>query len=400
MFTPRDLAGKLYNKKPYLLLETLVSQAGNCPDYSWIFAEPAMVLRGNINNHADLHMLSNQSTRHALAGAVAYDGEFTLGVFKQWGCWDQEKISWCEGEDWVEGLANKYASCSSRQPAPEKLQLQPCWNKESFIAAVQQAKEHIARGDIYQINLSQAFASSCLDQSHFELYRQLAANSPAPLAGHMQFGDFEIISSSPELFLAFDGKEVITKPIKGTRPRADDCEQDLQLQRELLESSKERAELVMITDLLRNDLGQFCHYGSVKVEKLCALESFSQVHHMVSTIHGHMRPDYDCWSALQACFPGGSITGAPKCMAMRLIEQLEPSPRGYYTGCMGFSLPDGRAKFNILIRSLIRQGTNMSYHVGAGIVADSDAEAEYLETLAKAKGIRMALDALAEVSPD
>jgi len=396
MLSPRQLSRILCNKGPYVLLETLTQQASASQDYSWLFAEPLRVLTGNIHVAAQLDELRVLARQFALAGAVAYDGEFTLGVFERWACWEQQSNSWCEGADFVRELQQRHSAQHAPDIAPEPLHLQPLWDKQGFMQAVEQAKHHIARGDIYQINLSQAFAGKCSNRSHFELYELLCRHSPAPMAGLLQFDEFEIISSSPELFVEISDGIISTKPIKGTRPRGSDTQSDLQMQQELLQSPKERAELVMITDLLRNDLGQISDYGSVQVDKLCALESFSQVHHLVSTVSGHLRPQHDCWSALQACFPGGSITGAPKCMAMRLIEKLEAHPRGYYTGCMGFSLPDGRAKFNILIRSLIRHGQNLSYHVGAGIVADSDALAEYEETLAKAKGIEIALDALGQ----
>jgi anthranilate/para-aminobenzoate synthase component I len=197
-----------------------------------------------------------------------------------------------------------------------------------------------------------------------------------------------IASSSPELFLQMDGREVVTRPIKGTRPRAGDPAADAAAARELGESAKERAELVMITDLERNDLGQVCDYGSVVVRELLKPERYAQVHHLVSTVAGRLRADIDHIEALRACFPGGSITGAPKKRAREIIAELEPARRGLYTGAIGCIRYDGRSAFNIAIRTAILEPHGRAhFHAGAGIVADSRPRQEWDETLWKAAGI-------------
>ena len=187
------------------------------------------------------------------------------------------------------------------------------------------------------------------------------------------------------------GRSVETCPIKGTRPRGHDKATDKALAQELIESPKENAELTMITDLERNDLGQVCEFGSVRVAEMLGLEKLEQVYHLVSTVTGMLREEIDHLSALAACFPGGSITGAPKKRAMEIIAELEPVPRGLYTGAIGYIGFNGESQFNIPIRTLVRENDQLHYHVGAGIVADSEPAAEYQETLDKAKGIRLAI---------
>ena len=192
--------------------------------------------------------------------------------------------------------------------------------------------------------------------------------------------------------MKISGRGIETRPIKGTRPRFSDPDEDRRSAYELQTSAKEISELVMITDLLRNDLGQVCEFGSVEVSEMLQLESLAQVHHLVSTVTGNLRPDIDAIDALASCFPGGSITGAPKKRAMEIIRELETRPRGIYCGAIGWLGFNGESSFNIAIRSLVRDGSKLSYHVGAGIVADSDPEKEYEETLHKAAGIRLAIE--------
>ncbi len=257
--------------------------------------------------------------------------------------------------------------------------------REDYIARVKRAQAYIRAGDIYQVNLSQRLELGRAP-SAWELYQRLVAASPAPFAACCNFGDFEIVSSSPELFLRLSGAEVITRPIKGTRPRSADPVRDEQLRVELESSAKERAELVMITDLLRNDLGRFCEFGSVGVPDLARLETFPQVQHLVSTIRGRLRPEVSHAAALASAFPGGSITGAPKFRAMEIIDELEPVTRGPYTGALGYLGFNRQSQLSILIRTAICRQDTAWFHVGAGIVADSCPEAEYEETLAKAAG--------------
>ena len=262
--------------------------------------------------------------------------------------------------------------------------------RAEFLAAVQRAQQYIRTGDIYQVNLSQRLATFC-PFSGWELFDRLLAVSPAPFAAYFDCGDFQIASSSPEQFLRLSGPHITTRPIKGTRPRSADPTRDAQLAYELQTSPKELAELLMITDLLRNDLGKVCEFGSVQVPELARLERFPQVQHLVSTVEGRLRKDVTHFAALASCFPGGSITGAPKFRAMEIIDELEPLARGPYCGCHGYLGFNRESQLSISIRTAIHKANTAYFHVGAGIVADSNPEAEYEETLAKAGGFLAAL---------
>jgi para-aminobenzoate synthetase component I len=262
--------------------------------------------------------------------------------------------------------------------------------RAGFLGRVERAQRYIRAGDIYQVNLSQRLTASC-PVSGWELFQRLSAVSPAPFSAFLNCGEFQIASSSPELFLRLSGAQMETRPIKGTRPRSPDPTRDAQLAYELQTSPKENAELVMIADLLRNDLGKVCEYGSVQVPELIRLERFPQVQHLVATVTGRLRPDVTHFAALASCFPGGSITGAPKFRAMEIIDELEPVTRGPYTGCHGYLGFNHESQLSITIRTAICCGQTVHFHVGAGIVADSLPEAEYAETLAKARGFLAAL---------
>jgi len=267
-----------------------------------------------------------------------------------------------------------------------------------FLAAVERAQHYIRNGHIYQVNLSQRLAAPCPFDG-WELFERLLAVSPAPFAAYFDCGDFQIASSSPEQFLRMSGSHIATRPIKGTRPRSLDATRDAQLAYELQTSPKELAELVMITDLLRNDLGRVCEYGSVQVPELARLERFAQVQHLVSTVEGRLRPDVTHFAALAATFPGGSITGAPKFRAMQIIDELETIARGPYCGCHGYLGFNRESQLSISIRTAIKQADAAYFHVGAGIVADSIPEAEYEETLAKGRGFLEALKFQSQSTP-
>ncbi|MBL9129394.1 MAG: aminodeoxychorismate synthase component I, partial [Verrucomicrobiales bacterium] len=255
---------------------------------------------------------------------------------------------------------------------------------DGFCHAVDRARDYIRRGHVYQVNLAQRFEAPCPVDA-WDFHRALASASPSPFSAFLDAGDFRLASVSPELFLRFSGAHVTTRPIKGTRPRSPDATRDAQWAFELQTSPKELAELVMITDLLRNDLGRVCEFGSVQVPEFLRLEKYAHVQHLVSTVEGRLRPGVTHLAALEAAFPGGSITGAPKIRAMEIIDELEPVARGPYTGCAGYLGFNLESQFNILIRTAVVRGGRAWYHAGAGIVADSDPQAEYLETLAKAR---------------
>lgn len=260
-----------------------------------------------------------------------------------------------------------------------------------FAARVIRAQRYIRQGDIYQVNLARRWTVPAgLDP--WQLYRVLTHRSPAPYAALVQTGEGTVVSASPERFLCLDGVTVQTRPIKGTRPRGTTADEDAALARALCESPKERAELTMITDLLRNDLGKVCSFGSVRVPELMRLERFSHVQHLVSTVEGRLRAGLTHLAALEACFPGGSITGAPKFRAMQIIDELEPVGRGPYTGALGYLGFNRQSQLSLIIRAAFCAAEATWYYAGAGIVADSDPEAEAAETLAKARGFLDCLD--------
>ena len=269
------------------------------------------------------------------------------------------------------------------------------FTREQFIAGVKRVQQYIRAGDVYQVNLSQRLCSS-LELPPWNFYRALRSVSPAPFSAYLNCGDFQLASSSPELFLQLSGSKIQTRPIKGTRPRSAEPTRDAQLGYQLQTSAKDIAELVMIIDLLRNDLGKVCEFGSVHVPDLARLERFPQVQHLVSTVEGSLRPEVTHMQAMAACFPGGSITGAPKIRAMEIIDELEPVFRGPYTGAIGYLGFNRESQVAMTIRTAVCAAGQAHFQVGAGLVADSDPESEYLETLAKARGF---LEALRLCSP-
>ena len=271
-------------------------------------------------------------------------------------------------------------------------------SRADFIAAVERAQNYIRAGDIYQVNLSHRLTAKS-HLSGWELYEKLSAVSPAPFSAFLDCGDFQIASSSPEQFLRMSGSHMVTRPIKGTRPRDADPTRDAQLAYELQTSPKELAELVMITDLLRNDLGKVCEFGSVQVPGLAKLEKFAQVQHLVSTVEGRLKKDMTHFAAFASCFPGGSITGAPKFRAMEIIDELEPISRGPYCGAIGYLGFNRESHLSITIRTAVCKDGLAHFNVGAGIVADSNPEAEYEETLAKAAGFLAAINCSSRHEP-
>ncbi len=264
------------------------------------------------------------------------------------------------------------------------------FTRGEYTAGVQRAKEYIAAGDIYQVNLSQRFAVP-LGITPWDLYCRLREVSPVPYAAFLDLGDFAVVSASPELFLRKEGLLVETRPIKGTRPRGRTPLEDRQLADELVSSEKDRAENVMIVDLLRNDLGKVCTVGSVRVPELYSLESYATVHHLVSSVVGELGEGHDAVSLLKACFPGGSITGCPKIRSMEIIDELEPTRRGVYCGIIGFVGFNGNMDTSIVIRTVVAKDGRAYFQVGGAIVADSDPEGEYEETLDKARAVILAL---------
>jgi len=272
-------------------------------------------------------------------------------------------------------------------------EIQSNFTAASYQAAVGAAIEYILAGDIFQVNLSQRFSaklSAC--ENLFGLYERLRLVNPAPFAAYLNFSPTYIISSSPEQFLQTRKKQVKTKPIKGTMPRGKTPELDQAYAEKLLASEKDRAENIMIVDLMRNDLSRVCENHSVYVTKLCELESFSTVHHLVSTVVGQLRTDQDSIDLLTAVFPGGSVTGAPKIRAMEIITEIEQYARGPYCGSIGYIGFNNDMDVSIAIRTLAIQNDRMVFQAGGAIVADSDPVSEYQETLDKARALIQCLD--------
>jgi para-aminobenzoate synthetase component 1 len=268
---------------------------------------------------------------------------------------------------------------------------------EAYARAFRAVKAHISAGDCYQINLTQRFAASAVGDP-WDAYRRLRRISPAPYAAYLEFPFAQIASSSPEQFLSVRAGHARTKPIKGTRPRSTEPLQDSERARELHLSTKDRAENVMIVDLMRNDFGRCCKVGSVRVTRLLAVESFANVHHLVSTVEGTLRDDCGPVDLLIACFPGGSITGAPKIRSMQIIESLEPHRRSIYCGSIGYIGYDGQMDSNIAIRTLLVAGGRVYAWAGGGIVADSELQQEYQESLDKATAMLQVLGESSEAA--
>ncbi len=264
------------------------------------------------------------------------------------------------------------------------------FTKEDYERAIKTAKKYIREGDIYQVNLSQRLSCG-FDGDAFELYKTLRRINPAPFAAYLNFEDFRIISASPERFIKINGRHIETRPIKGTRPRGINEAEDARLRQELIASEMDRAEHLMIVDLERNDMGRVCKYGSVMPEEFIIPETYSTVHHLVSTVIGSLKEDVDVVDCLCNCFPGGSITGAPKIRAMEIIEEIEPVKRGIYTGSIGYIDMNGNADLSVVIRTIVVKDGTAYFQVGGGIVADSDPDKEYDETMDKARAMIYAL---------
>ena len=238
--------------------------------------------------------------------------------------------------------------------------------------------------------MTQRFYTESTEDS-FEIYKKLRSINKAPFSAYMNFNDFQIISSSPERFLEVNNRKVVTRPIKGTRPRGQTKEEDIKNSLELLNSEKDKAELLMVVDLERNDLSKVCKHHSVKVTELFKLETYATVFHLVSTVEGELKDEVSAIKCIKECFPGGSITGTPKIRAMEIIEELEALKRNIYTGSIGYFDFRGNADFNIAIRTIIKKDNKAYFGVGGGITYDSNEEDEYNETLDKAKALMRVL---------
>jgi len=389
--SPVEAARAWRTRTGVVFLDTDPQSAGGL---SILAAEPSEILVGNLLRDAARLRTVIEAHRRAWApdangpsgglfGWVSYEGDYVFGVYPECHVFAHETGAWQN----VPGVlpAREEFQAAANDAA---LVFVPRMDRDTFCRTVEQAQAYISAGDIYQVNLSYPWLAGWpAGLEPWAYYERLRNVSPAPYGAFLDLHGMQVMSSSPECFLKMSGQHVLTRPIKGTRPRGVSREGDLHLASELLESTKERAELVMITDLERNDLGQVCKFGSVEVTQLLRLEAYAQVHHLVSTVEGVLKPEVDHLAALMACFPGGSITGAPKKRSTEIIRELEPFARGLYTGAIGYLGFNGESQFSIAIRTAVRQAEQASFHTGAGIVADSVPAKEWEETLHKAAGL-------------
>ncbi|HSP97595.1 MAG TPA: anthranilate synthase component I family protein [Candidatus Dormibacteraeota bacterium] len=315
--------------------------------------------------------------------AAAYDWSYRADV-RRGRAW----IAARDAERLARGLAWFAAPDAPLTPPRRPLYPRPLLDRETYGALVARVQAYIAAGDVYQVNLAQPFHAAAARTDAAALLAAWTERYPMPYAAYLDGGDWTLVSNSPECLLRVDGEHIATLPIKGTRRAGGGVAGGLAA------DAKERAEHVMIVDLERNDLGRVCVAGSVAVSDLFAEHAFPLLVHMVSEVHGRLRPHTSLAAVLRALFPGGSITGAPKIRAMEIIEELEPAPRGFYTGAVGWTEPDGRSVFNIAIRTAVLDAAGLCYWAGGGIVADSQAAREYAETLLKTEALVHALRGL------
>ena len=281
----------------------------------------------------------------------------------------------------------KPSKAKKRQP----LKLASNFRRTEYLAAVRKAKQYIRAGDVFQVVVSQRFSAKTQAEP-FEVYRQLRALNPSPYLFYLQLNDVAVVGSSPEMLVKVQGRDVFYRPIAGTRWRGKDEAEDQRLEREMLASEKERAEHIMLVDLGRNDLGRVCDYGTVKPEKLLTVERYSHVMHLVSSLRGRLREDVDCFDALMACFPAGTVSGAPKVRAMEIIEELERTRRGIYAGGILYLDFAGNLDSCIALRTMVVKNGVAYVQAGGGIVADSTPQGEYQESVNKTKALLTALE--------
>lgn len=298
-----------------------------------------------------------------------------------------------EQEEILDAIEKEIRQCSVKEKTEKQnilAEFCPDFEKEEYKNTVDKMISYIVEGDIYIANMTQQLQAKSRKEP-YEVYRYLRTHNPAPFAGYFNYGDFQIASASPERFLQVKDGIIETRPIKGTRKRGNTPEEDAALKEELRNSSKDRSELLMIVDLERNDLNHVCKPGTVKVTEHFAVETYATVFHLVTTIVGEMKENLQIMDLIQAAFPGGSITGAPKIRAMEIIDELEHDRRGLYTGSMGYLSLDGNCDLNIVIRTAVYQDGVYHLGVGGGITCESELEFEYEETLQKAKAVLEAI---------
>jgi anthranilate/para-aminobenzoate synthase component I len=357
-------------------------------DTAYFLGEPAEVIRGGAEEWSRLEAWLERHRRPAcdsphppgLAfGRFTYEGDYEFHLHPTYRIGSTDEL-------WME-TGGRGGAVDWRESVPE----------DEYVRMVRRAQEEIRAGNIYQVNLARSYRCHDAQPDPDLLFRCLWRVTAAPMAALFRGTDEVLVSASPELFLQIQEGRILTRPIKGTRPRDADPLRDQQMAFELGTDPKEIAELVMITDLLRNDLGRVCAYGTVEVTDLVRREAFSHVHHAYSTIVGELRAGIGAVEAVRACYPGGSITGAPKGWAMKVIRELEPEPRGAYTGAMGYFGLDGSARLAVTIRTFVGRDDSWRFHVGSGITAGSDPAREFAETCHKAEALMQAFQAYQDV---
>ncbi len=346
----------------------LPDQAGlGLPDYCFLFPETLAVF-DHVKSEIEIVTLPPQAEpQEAYFGAVARIDRL------------------------LEALQSPIPHGFARRPAGERATVKANMTEESFRKRVAQAKEHILAGDAFQIVLSQRLEGRT-EVAPFQIYRALRILNPSPYMFFIDYDDFQIIGSSPEVLVKLEGRHALVCPIAGTRPRGESPQKDQELEAELLANEKECAEHVMLVDLGRNDLGRVCEIGSVQPESLMHIEKYSHVMHIVSRITGTLKPEHDMFDLLRATFPAGTVTGAPKIRAMEIIHALEGDARGPYAGAVGYFGRQGDMDLCITIRTLVMKGGTFYAQAGAGIVADSDPAAEYRETLNKIRAVTRSIE--------
>lgn len=402
---PFAVVKKCHGRKGLFFLDS--SRTGDEGRYSYIGFAPFKTVAGR-----DLNVLRKSwaSCRRSAAqeyftggavGYIGYDGNFYFGFYDRVFVFDharQKVILHAPHRAALKDMEQELFRAPPLPMAPRQYTgpraFKSNFTRAGYIAAVKKALKHIYQGDIYQINLSRRETldiPALTDLDAIALYGVLRRRSPSPFAAYFEGADTAILSSSPERFMRVRGKAVEVKPMKGTRPRGRTAREDAALKKDLLTSSKEIAELLMVTDLERNDLGRVCVYGSVKVKAMRTIEAYAQVFQATAAIQGNLRGDKDIFDAIEAAFPSGSVTGCPKIEAMRVIKDIEGINRGLYTGALGYIGFNGAADFSVLIRSIFLKKKSLEFYVGGGIVADSDPAAEYEETCIKAQAMQAAL---------
>ena len=397
--TPYDIAAAFHDEEYFAFLDSSRTD-GDQGRYSILAWRPRAILRmKNENPFPAVDRLLRSSPRSGVIGYFSYDVFRFLEQYKNLQAIDDVQLPDCclMAYDNVLVFDHRTQTWSGEvEYGPPKIrdcrigEAQSGMSRDAYVGAVQRALEYIAAGDIYQVNLAQRF-SHAFEGSPFALFSALRRVSPSFYGAYLNCGDHVVISSSPELFLRQQGRMIETRPIKGTRPRGRDQQEDQAFKDELIASAKEAAELTMIVDLERNDLGRVCDYGSIEVVDHRYVEELPTLFHTVSTVRGRVREGTGAVDILRATLPGGSISGCPKIRAIEIIDELEPVRRHVYTGAIGF-IAGNDLRLSVAIRTMTVTHGRLYYHVGSGIVADSDPAHEYEETLQKAAGMRRGIE--------